>query len=337
MALLRKNRVGFSGHLAERDGLLFLEVIQLKINFPAKHRFFVPFVLLPLSLPSHAAPNAADLLRSMVGAQKNLNYSGTMQITRPAAPPMIIKVWRSGDKKRLEWMAPPVMRGDVLADDGQSVWQYHRAENSAVQTRGTAEIDWNRLGRSMAASLSGGGNIAGRAAWIVELTPRGKAQPAWKVWIDQKNFARLRVEHTGLAGQTMTLQKVVFAPIADNQFQWSPPAGANITRTNGTLFNERGAAQRAANWLQIPGFVPRGYNFESAVVDPNGAGGKGEAWLRYANGINRFSIFQQRTGDSVAVPARRAGGGWFVQQNGSRYLVLGLSDAQTQKIAVSLK
>lgn len=273
----------------------------------------------------------------MTGAQKTLNYSGTMQLTRPSTAPVVIKVWRSGDKQRLEWVSPSLMRGDMLVDDGQSVWQYHSHGNSAIETRGTAEIDWNRLSQSMTASLSGGGNIAGRAAWIVALTPRGKTRPAWKVWIDQKNMARLRVERTGSAGQTMTLRNVNFSPVPDSQFRWSPPADANVTRTKGTLYTERPAAQRAASWLQPPGYLPRGYDFESAVVDPNGAGGKGEAWLRYANGINRFSIFEQRTGDNVSVKAQRAGGGWFVQQGGTRYLVLGLSDGEAQKIIAGLK
>ena len=180
-----------------------------------KRRNFLQLTIAALaSLPAHAAPGAGDLLRSMAGAQNSLSYSGTMQITRPAAASITIQIWRAGEKQRLEWTAPALMRGDVLVDDGQSVWHYHRAENSAIQTRGTAEIDWNRLSRSMDASLAGSGDVAGRAAWIVALTPRGgDTQPGWKVWIDQKNLARLRVERLGASGQTMALQDVSFAPV----------------------------------------------------------------------------------------------------------------------------
>lgn len=288
-----------------------------------------------------AAPSANELLHSIASAEKNLSYSGTTIVTRHKAPPMTLKVWRSGDKRRIEWMAPPVMRGDLLVDDGDSVWRYHSKENSAIQTRGAGEMDWARLSRTMNASLLPGNvTIAGRPTWGLALTPKGEAYPSLKVWVDQKNYARLRVDRLDAAGQTvrsMGLQNVRFGPVPAGQFQWTPPAGATVTRTNGTLYSDANQAKRAASWLETPSKLPTGYEFESAVVDPSGNGGQGEAWLRYANGINRFSIFEQRTKDNNLLATQKQGGGWFMQQGGSRYMILGLGDSEAKKVLESLK
>lgn len=303
-----------------------------------KRRYFLLSLFL-CPLGAQAAPSASDLMRSVAAAEKSLSYSGTAVVTRGTAPPMSIKVWRSGGKSRLEWTAPPVMNGDVLVDDDVSVWRYHRGENSAFQTRGRAEIDYARLNRTMNASLAGAGNVAGRAAWIVNLTPREAGNSPMKLWIDKQNFARLRVDRTSASGRStsMALQSVKFGSIPASQFHWSPPAGARVTRTNGTLYNDPATARRAAGWLEIPSFVPRGYEFESAVVDPQGNGNKGEAWIRYANGINRFSIFQQRTGDNLAALSQSVKDGWFAQQGGSRFIVLGLPSTEAKQVVESLK
>ncbi len=286
-----------------------------------------------------AAPQADKLLQATEKADKTLRYSGTAVVARPGVPSKTLQIWHDGEKRRLEWTAPPVSRGDLLVDDGNSVWHYFSSENNAVQTRGAAEIDWHRLAQSMTAKVEGSGKVAGRDAWIVALKPRDKNQSPLKVWIDQKVFARLRVERgSGAAKSTMAMQKINFGAVPPRLFQWSPPAGAQITRTSGTLYNDFLQAQRGASWLSAPNSLPSGYDFESAVVDASGNGGKGEAWLRYANGLSRFSIFQQHTGDGVVFKLQKTKtGGWFVQKGGSRFIVLGLPDAPAQRVANSLK
>lgn len=290
------------------------------------------------AVAAHAAPSAQDLLRTLEKSAKTLHYSGTTIVTKPGTPTRTIQVWRAGEKRRLEWTAPPISRGDILVDDGQSVWHYFHSEKSAIQTRGDTEIDWSRLTRVMTPKMDGAAKVAGRQAWILSFAPRDASHQPLKVWIDQQTGARLRIERgSGAAKSTMTLQKIQFGPVPSSRFQWSPPAGIRVTRTSGTLYNDVGQARRAAGWLSIPGNVPQGYAFENAVVDTSGNGGKGEAWLRYANGINRFSIFQQRTGDTKTVPIQKAGGGWFAQSGGNRFLVLGLDDNEARRVLESLK
>lgn len=299
----------------------------------------LPLLGSAISATAEVTPTAETLLRGMTNAEKTLSYSGTFVVSRPGTPTKTIQMWRSGEKRRLEWVSPPVSRGDLLVDDGQSVWHYFQKDNTAVQTRGATEIDWQRLSQNMIAKVEGSSNVAGRAAWIVEFVPKNGKMPEVKVWIDQKTMARLRVERGNSATKSiMALQKVNFGAVPASRFQWSPPASAVITRTNGTLYNDWAQANRAASWLSSPANVPAGYAFESAVVDAAGNAGKGEAWLRYANGLNRFSVFQQRTDDNRPFPAQKTkSGGWFVQKGGNRYVVLGLADSKAKSVAESLK
>lgn len=295
-------------------------------------RTFLPLTL--LTVPAAAAPGGAELLKAMTSAEKSLVCSGTLTISAPGGAPMTVRFWRDGARRRLEWTAPPVMAGDVLLDSGRSIWRYHRAENSAVETRGAGEIAWNRF----TPGTVGGDKIAGRSAWQFALERGGK--PALKIWIDQKTSARLRVDVLGENGRpvsSLAVEEIKFAPVDGAVFNWSPPAGARTTRTNGTLFDNLDQARESAAWLTRPGHLPRGYEFESAVVDPAGNGGRGEAWLRYSNGFSRFSIFQQRLADTKSIETQKADGGWFAQRDGSRFFVVGLPSGDAKKVVESLR
>jgi outer membrane lipoprotein-sorting protein len=285
---------------------------------------------------------AEQLLSAMANARRRVAYAGTEVVTQGSAPTMRMRVWRDGAKRRLEFQAPPIRQGDVLVDDGSSVWLYHRADNTAVQTLG--RNDWmqrnaERMRRDFRPEVIGTGVVAGRRAWIVQLTPRTGKGVRYKFWIDQATKTRLRRERytaSGQRDQSTTLTNVQFGPVSPSRFRWSPPAGAKVTRTTGTLYSNLARAHGAASWLQYPRYMPSGYGFESAVVDA----AKGEAWLRYTNGRKRFSIFQQRVRGGPAggstVPDD-VNGGWYWKRGDSRFLAVGIGARQVRDLAQSMR
>lgn len=295
-------------------------------------RIILPFSLLTVS--SAAAPGGAELLKAMTKAEKSVACSGIMTISAQGAAPMTVRFWRDGAKRRLEWTAPPVMAGDVLLDSGRSIWRYHRTENSAVETRGAGEISWKRFTPGAITSAK----VAGRPAWQLGLNRDGKH--ALNLWLDKKTSTRLRVDvvdENGRSIPTLAVEEIKFAPVDGAVFNWSPPSGARVTRTNGTLFDSLEQARESAAWLTKAGHLPRGYEFESAVVDPAGNGGRGEAWLRFSNGFSRFSIFQQRLADAKTLETQKADGGWFAQRDGSRFFVVGLPSIEAKKVVEALR
>jgi outer membrane lipoprotein-sorting protein len=284
---------------------------------------------------AQAAPSGEDLLRAMMHSDKTVSYSATETTTRAVGATTVARLQRSNGKKRLEYSRPAVMRGDVLLDDGQNLWRYHRAEKSAIKTK-TASAkapDWNALRGRFNARVQGKTKLNGRAAWVVVVTPKKNASHKTKFWIDDQTKIRLRLQRfdgTGKTVETIALSNLKFGAVPASAFRWTPPKGTQITNA-GTLYNRLDTARRNASWLQVPAQLPAGFAFESAVVNAN------DAWLRYSNGTRRFSIFQQRTAQAGSTPFKRAGAGWFWQNGKNRFLVAGLSKAQAELIARSMR
>lgn len=296
------------------------------------NRFLLAALCLGLPSIAHAAPSAPGLMRAMQQAESTIQYQGVQTLTQRGAPTITVRVWRSGARQRWEFARPEVMSGDLLIDNGRIVKRYLKAENTVFETRSIARR--NREFDGTRASFLSEATIAGRAAYVVGIAARGGKKLNRKVWIDKATKSRLRIERLDASGasvETIALQNVKFGPVAAAQFEWTPPQGAQITRTQGMLFTRLNAAQRAADWLQVPRVLPAGFSFESAVIDPGG-----EAWLRYTNGTSRFSIFQQKAAGEDAAP-KQVDGGWFLKRGGSRFLVVGAPPDHAQRVAESIR
>jgi hypothetical protein len=181
--------------------------------------------------------------------------------------------------------------------------------------------------RGNGARVTGVGSISDRLTWIVESERGGMLR---RLWIDQKNFVLLRREIRRGASlvENSVLSDVRFGD-PNISFAWSPPRGAQVTRSGGTFFSNVNAARRVS-WLRFPANIPAGFTFESAIVDEK----KGEAWLRFS-GARRFSIFQSK-GAQSNLPLQKVDGAWFLARGGNRFVIVGLDDAQTAKLVAGL-
>jgi outer membrane lipoprotein-sorting protein len=276
--------------------------------------------------PLQAAPTADEVLRDWARAERTLSFSAIETLERPSAPVVRLRVQRDGHKRRFDYLAPDVRRGDAVIDDGRNVWIYLRGENTAVQTLSRPDREYEARFAG-AARVAGVGSIDNRLAWIVELA---RGQNLRRLWIDQKNGALLRRE-TRRGEQTLensVLSSVHFGDVPLGVFSWTPPAGAQVTRTTGALYNSANAARRIA-MLRFPTWTPRGYSFESAIVDER----TGDAWLRFS-GARRFSIFQSRAEHDA--PMQKVNEAWFFARGGNRFVIVGLEEDDTRQIAAAL-
>ena len=147
---------------------------------------------------AQAVPKGEDLLRAMMNAERTISYSATETTTRVGAPAMVARVQKSGVKRRLEYSAPAIMKGDLLLSDGANLWLYHRAEKSAVKTKTNARRDagdWKEVRDRVSATTSGQSTQAGRKAWLVTASSRDKKRVLRKIWIDQQTKARAANSH----------------------------------------------------------------------------------------------------------------------------------------------
>lgn len=288
----------------------------------------------------NSQPSATDILRAMMRAERTASLTATETVTQRGAPVARMRIWRAGFKRRVEFLEPPVRASDLLVDDGANVWLFHNSDDAAVQTKSTARAlaaaGAEKMPSAAAARVVGTATVGGRRAWIVEMRGRGGQRVLRRLWIDQVTGVRLRAERFGPEGrriESAALSNVRFGPVPASRFHWTPPAGAKVTRTTGTLFMRLAPARTATSWLQYPRVTPPGYVFESAVVDDR----KGEAWLRYTNGRQRFSIFQQRAAGRKTAAPRSVEGGWYWQNGGSRLLGVGLPSALAEQVAKSVR
>ncbi len=254
-----------------------------------------PFSVLLLVAPVHAQ-DAATLLSQMQAAEKTAQYSATQ-----TGPGGTARVYRSGLKRRLEWVAPEGKRGDVLVDDGTKVFWYRRAERSATQTNSRPHVPHF--------AATGGAKpttFAGRRALRIEAGER-------TLTVDAQTKILL-----GISGKNggFALSNIKLGSVPASKFTFTAPAGVQIQHLDGALYSNINAAKHAARWLQSPVTLPPGWSFESAVV------GQNSAWLRYSNGQQRISLFEQPTSDADRAPAT-VKGGRFWKRAGARFLATG--------------
>lgn len=247
------------------------------------------------SIPTQAQ-DAPTLIAQMKKAEATTSYSATQTGNGGT-----MRVFRSGLKRRMEWLAPEAKRGDVMVDDGTNVWLYHRAERSATQTTSRG-----RVPSFAAAGTAKAVTFAGRRAFQVEAGNHA-------LTIDAQSKILL-----GVSGKNggFALSDLRIAPVPASKFTFTAPAGVQVQHIDGALYANLGAAKRVARWLQAPATLPPGWSFESAIV------GQNSAWLRYSNGPNRISLFEQPTSDADLAP-ESVNGGKFWRRSGARFLATG--------------
>ena len=269
------------------------------------------FALAATAATPHAhAQNATTILNQMRAAEARAQYSGTLFIVR-GGQRETATVWRDGAKRRWEWSAPALKKGDVLVDNGANLYLYHRSENSVTQTQSTSTLP----------NLGGGWNVAKSGNNFV--LSRGNQ----KLTVDGARKILLRFEN---GGAVYALQNLVFGAQPASKFSFQTPARAKVVRSQGRLFADVSAARAQVNWLKAPTQLPAGYALESAIAAPD------EVWLRYSNGKSRFSLFEQKS-ETGTVELTAVKGGYFWKTGGIRYLASGVAANTAGKLAASLK
>ena len=265
-----------------------------------------------------SAQDATAILQAVRRSEAKIAYSAT-QIVQRGASREVAKIYRSGPKRRVEWLEPTVRRGDILVDDGEKVVLFSRSDNAALETKsvarrsvGLGEGEW-KIGVPIRQN--------GR---LVRVLSRSNGR---SITIDAQTNAIVRTEN---ARGVTALQNVEFGSVPASKFEFPPPAGVKMTRLNGQLFGDLNLARRRAAWLKAPTKLPRGYAFESAVV------GENEVWLRYSDGRKRFSIFQEKTDEGDLKP-KKVAGGWFWKRDGVRFLATDAPEDSIEALSKGLQ
>lgn len=313
-------------------------------------------------------PNAAQLLRKMVTAERTVPYiarESTLRADSPGAE-HIVKF----DPKRGLRREPANGKGRVIldtlsrsyffspgkpggADAGESRFakQYERRVKELV----------TRLGkRVLSAQVVGQDTVAGRTCDIVEVRATRIPDAATRrFWIDRDTGLRLRTEEKNAGGKVLSGSYYTSLDLnpkfAPNDFVPPTGAGSEDGRKPGggrhfggrEQFPTVAEARSRGVVTPEPAYLPPGYALRQVESSGNGR----SIALRYANGLNALSLTILRDGvprrvspflrpdGSAYLPFPQGKHGLFLRgENGGAYLLIGdLPEGELRKIAASVK
>jgi sigma-E factor negative regulatory protein RseB len=247
-----------------------------------------------LSWPAVAAePSLEALVQS-----SNIPYEGLLVINGRT----IVRVLHgAGDRRRQEFVAPPRMKGDLIVDNGMTLWHFSpRTQKVELSpTRQWAERVPDRLRlltRNYRMKLLGSEKVAGRPAYVVDLQSTHPNRPSQRLWLDQTHAVPLRIERRGVGG--ILLERSEFSEIAfpeavdSSQFQLALPHNAAVTTSVKVLASGRKLADLREPLpfpARLPDYLPGG--FEALDVHLFESKGVKSLHCRLSDGLTTLSLF----------------------------------------------
>lgn len=309
-----------------------------------------------------AAPDAISILRNMLESEGRVAFTAH-QVTNISQRPSVTSeqiVYRDGYRgMRTEYLAPPLMKGEVMADDGRMM--AHLVPRQKVLRMGPSRLAVLRQRTEQAAQalsrnqlrveLVGHDRIADQATYVIVVRPRGADQgPTRKFWVDTNKWVKLKTEDVGpnrTVVSTSYYTRVQFLDsIPESKFRVEAPPGYRVQRDRGTVaLLPLDKAKSLIRFRMVqPAYAPSGYKLVGAMVEP--FRGSHILGLRYTNSVNSFTLFQtpERTLDRAFIERLHEGPvrprqGVFSWRQGplSLTLVGNLPGGEAEKIKNSVK
>jgi outer membrane lipoprotein-sorting protein len=207
-------------------------------------------------------------------------------------------------RKRIEYLSPPPVKGEILVVNGQRMLKYRPSTNRIYIGPTFGTEGQTRADELLAASdinknpmrITGQESIAGRAASILEIIfPRLKMRK--RLWIDEETGVRLKIEDSTADGQLVsstTFTKIDYAaPVNAGLFMPKGLPQAPIepmVPTHAALPSASAAIEGAGFAVREPN-VPPGFRLDGAWLNEL-RNGRNSVALRYTNGLATFVLWQ---------------------------------------------
>ncbi|HYF63917.1 MAG TPA: sigma-E factor regulatory protein RseB domain-containing protein [Herpetosiphonaceae bacterium] len=210
-----------------------------------------------------SAGEVLDNARRQTAANANLRYRGVMTGAGLDLDGASIAVAVDGDKARMEVCRPAATGCHIRITTPQFQWSYdpglHVAERletaSSIQNDGVTGGLFGALSlESMLAAadqhaeaeLEASETVAGRAAYVLTITPDETPDRRVRFWVDQEHFILLRADMVGPDNVTLSssgYSHIEFNPeFEPGLFDFIPPAGTAVTcRRSLTVAHPAGA------------------------------------------------------------------------------------------------
>lgn len=242
-----------------------------------------------------ALPDGETLLQRTVAAESTVESLRGVQTTTwtdgNESVSTTYEVWlRPPNETRMELVSSDQPdQFDVLVSNGTTLWTYDEDANEAVRLDpGFSPGQLQRLQESFAEAFLGDmtptavgtDTVAGRDAYVVELTPRNDTDSLYEsatVWIDREtNYTLKQVGTTGFGRNVtidVTYEEIRFGvEIPDDRFTFEPPDDAEVLNASDFTTAQYADVEQAeaAVPFDLPEHeVPAGYELDTVVVTEN--------------------------------------------------------------------
>lgn len=274
----------------------------MRVRTSALLILFLILVCVPAS-----GQDAVDILKKSYAAEGKVSMTGRLKTTVYGSSPAAaeVRISRSGRQSRIEYTTGP-LKGTVIIDDGSSVIRLDSGAKTAYLS-GTPDPPerLNLLLQNYQPVMVGGAKIAGRDCYEIKLSSRHPRNPFKKLWIDKKSLVALKTERYSSDAKLAMSSEYIAADFSSRPAasQFRIPSGWKSVRLAAESDSSLDAVKKAVGFTPLrPTYVPKGYSFDGYYIRSTQTGNK-FAGLRYTNGLNSISVFQQ------AVRGRGLGGG----------------------------
>lgn len=319
--------------------------------------------LISVSIVTAQGIDGPTVLKKMLDAEKKVSFTAH-QVTTIARKPAVTSeqiIYKAGNRgMRMEYIEPPGLRGEVMADDGKTLVHYIPKEKVARKHPSRLAIMGMRTGQAGKAFSRGGfqvnlvgkDKIAGRNAYVIEVRPKmRRGVPARKFWVDTEKWIKLKTEDIAPDGTVTSMSyytKIDFVnDIPNAKFHIDLPDGVRIEQDRGDRHSMsiEQARQKAGFRVLAPSYLPSGFKAAGATVMPFRHGQL--VVVRFSDGVSSFSLFQtpgrmlnpkflQRLHEGPVQPGK---GIYSWRQGNLNFTIIGpaISSDQMHRIAASVK
>lgn len=264
--------------------------------------------------------SADQIAAKMMASQENIeDFSATVVRISPVdgenTTVRAKTVFKPPDKQRTEYIEPSEIAGSVTVRNGSTAWLYNPANNRVTKMarpeNESSETDYTKPTKDLVErndiSYKGTGNIDGRSAYVIEVTPKDEVDRRFIskrcLWVDRETWMMIGMEIFDTNGNSIArveYRDITFnTGIPDSEFIFKVPEGAEVVEKSfGDMPEEMTLEEARANLSfepKTPSYLPDGYEFELAMVS-----GKehNRLFLIYKNESDRLHLSEEVSYDA---------------------------------------
>ncbi len=311
------------------------------------------FLLLNLMALPSLAVEPEKILSLSLEAQFQVNIEGIKetQVYREEETYIIRAkvIYRKPDFSYILYLAPPVIKGWRILDNGKLRIKYIPGRNNPKPSsslnsslaRKRREKSLHLIWANYTISQLPDEYIAGREVYVISLLAQSSRNPGLKRWIDKETFLPLKQERYNSEGKVIFSSQFVEIhfnkKVSREELNDIPESGENgkLLPPHQVISDIEELKEISRFPLSFPKYLPSGYSFQEGVLHN---GGKRVA-LTYTNGLETIVLWQSlpinlKSEDDREMPF---GTKFWTEKGKTFVLIANISEKELTKIMQSIE